>query len=127
MSEKVSDMATAAPLTGAELAEIVQTGDNVKVTYSTLKTFFQTPVTGVNAIFCGSMSLSGDVVPTTGGTGTSGAIQAGNFFYISNNGTGVLLGPDGGSVLVGYIAFARTNTPGGDMADKTKWLLISTI
>lgn len=122
---KQSDFPDGGPILGNEIQGAVQDGNNVKYSLSTLRDYFSEPVTGT-AIFCGNMDLSADVVPTTGGTGTSGAIKKGNFFYI-NIGSSVLLGPDGGPVLSGYFAFAKIDTPGGSLADKTKWILIPTI
>lgn len=77
-------------------------------------------------VYCGDWDLSLDVVPQTGGTGTSGAIAKGNFFYV-DVGAVNLTGPDGGRILTGYIAIARIDVPGINLADRTKWILIQSI
>lgn len=77
-------------------------------------------------IYCGEWDLSGGVGAMTGGTGAGGAIRKGNQFYI-DVGNVALLGPDGGPIIAGYLAQAKVNTPGTDLALKTKWILIPTI
>ena len=78
-------------------------------------------------INCGRWDLSTDVVPQTGGTGTAGAIKNGNRFYIEIGSSGGVIGPDGGPVIAGFIAEAQIDTPGINLADTDKWLLIPTI
>ena len=82
-------------------------------------------VTGT-IVYCGDWNLSLDVVPQTGGTGTAGAINKGNLFYV-DVGAVNLTGPDGGKILKGYIAMARINVPGIDLSDRTKWILLTSI
>jgi len=77
-------------------------------------------------IYCGDWDLSLDVVPQTGGTGAAGAIGKGNLFYV-DIGAVNLTGPDGGRILTGYIAIARIDVPGINLADRTKWILITSI
>lgn len=59
-----------------------------------------TPGTWIN---CGTYDASGDVFPSTGGTGTSGAIKAFNTFVLSVGGTlgGVFF--NAGSILVALV------------------------
>src|SRR5690348_13155825 len=38
---------------------------------------------GAPFVFCGNVDLSGDAFPTTGGTGSGGAIKRGNSFRVS--------------------------------------------
>lgn len=66
----------------------------------------------------GGYDASGNAWPTTGGTGTAGAIKAGNLWFVSAPGT---LG--GKSVVVGDSFFAVTNNPGQTNAN---WCVLDT-
>lgn len=57
--------------------------DNVKYpTTLAVKNYFDNRLTNV-VVDCGSWDASGGTYPTTGGTGTSGAIVKGNLFFVS--------------------------------------------
>jgi len=77
-------------------------------------------------VFCGFWDLSGNTVPTTGGTGAGGAIEAGNFFRVAVSSTS-LYGPDGSLIVKGYAALALVDTPGTDLTDETKWIIFSSL
>jgi hypothetical protein len=66
----------------------------------------------------GGYDASGNAWPTTGGTGTSGAIKTGNIWYVSAPG---VLG--GKSVVIGDSFFAVTDTPGQTNAN---WCVLDT-
>ena len=100
------------------------TGDPLRTAYNKINLNF-TELYG-SVIYCGDWDLSLDVVPQTGGTGASGAINKGNLFYI-NVGAVNLTGPDGGKILKGYLAMARIDVPGIDLSDRTKWILLTSI
>lgn len=68
---------------------------------------------GTGLVMCGNADLSSDLFPTTGGTGTSGAIKSGNVFRVSVGGS-----PGGG----GYIdpnaeIRALVDTPGQTLSN----------
>jgi hypothetical protein len=65
----------------------------------------------------GSYDASGNVFPSTGGSGTAGAIQKGDLWYIKVGGT---LG--GTSVVVGSSVRALTNSPG---QTSTNWDILN--
>lgn len=71
--------------------------------------------------FRGAYDASVDAYPSSGGTGTAGAIQAGNEWYVSVagdldvNGLGVI------TINYGAIIKALTDAPG---TDPTKWRVI---
>jgi len=71
--------------------------------------------TGVAFIFCGNADLSSDLFPTTGGTGTAGAIKKGNSFRVSVSTTGAGIG--GTIIDVNTEIIALVDTPGQTLAN----------
>ena len=70
-----------------------------------------------SAFYRGAYDASGNTYPASGGSGTSGAIQAGDLYYFSVAATSL----DGGAWPVGTIAIALVNTPG---QTTTNWRLL---
>jgi len=60
------------------------------------------------AVNCGSVDLSSDALPTTGGTGASGAIKKGNYFRVS---VGTNAGISGTDIPVNAKIEAMQNSP----------------
>jgi hypothetical protein len=115
-NKKISELANAGALTGAELIEAVQGGVNVKTTAQAIADL------GSGAsFFRGAYNASGNAYPAAGtGSGTAGAIQAGDEWYVSVSGqitarTGSMI------VEVGTILKALTNVPGQTV---TNWAVI---
>ena len=67
---------------------------------------------GVALVFCGNADLSTDLFPTTGGTGTAGAIKMGNVFRVSVAGE-----PGGYFIDVNYEIRALVDTPGQTLSN----------
>jgi hypothetical protein len=88
--------------------------DSTSVTINLIPDIVRITITGggngdVSATWrhCGNVDLSGNTYPTTGGTGTSGAIQAYNTFRVTVEGT------IGGTLIpVDAILFSLVDTPG---------------
>jgi hypothetical protein len=81
-SKKITDLTSATtPLTGTELIEVVQDGFNRKVPAANLSggSFSLTGVVRHR----GDFSLAGNVFPSTGGTGSAGAVEANNRWYVT--------------------------------------------
>jgi hypothetical protein len=86
--------------------------DNVKFpTTLAVKTLLDSRLTNV-VVDCGNWDASGGTYPTTGGTGTSGAIKKGNLFFVSVAGT---IG--GIAVNIGDSIRALVDTPGQTAAN----------
>lgn len=62
---------------------------------------------GAAYVFCGSADLTGDLFPTTGGTGASGAVKMGNSYRVSVAGS-----PSGNFINVNAEIIALVDTPG---------------
>jgi len=102
--KKISQLDAAGTLTGAELLPGVQSGGNVKVDINTVKAFVRS--------FRGDFDASSNTFPTSGGTGSGGAIAKGDEFDISVEGTlGGVLCP------VGTTIRARQDVPGNTLAN----------
>jgi hypothetical protein len=105
-NKKISELTAAGTLTGAELIEVVQGGANVKTTVAA--------ITG--AKWRGAYDASGNTFPAAGtGSGTAGAIVAGDEYYLSVAGT-----LDGGLWPIGTLVKALVDTPG---QTTTNWRL----
>lgn len=63
-------------------------------------------------IYCGAADLSSDLFPTSGGTGASGAIEAGNLFRVSVYGE-----PGGYPIDVNTEIRALVDSPGQTLAN----------
>lgn len=61
---------------------------------------------------CGNADLSGGNMPSTGGTGTGGAVARANFFYVTVGGT-----VSGLTIEPGARITAKANTPGNTLAN----------
>ena len=108
------------------MGQVIINNNDTGLTVRTALNAMFTELYGGGIVYCGDWDLSTDVVPQTGGTGTAGAIGKGNLFYV-DVGAVNLTGPDGGNILTGYIAIARIDVPGINLADRTKWILLTSI
>ncbi len=68
--------------------------------------------TGAAFVFCGNADLSSNLFPTTGGTGTAGAIKKGNVFRVSVYGE-----PGGYPIDVNAEIRALVDTPGQTLSN----------
>jgi len=113
---RISELATATALTGAELFEVVQGGLNKKITAAEV-------VGGAGGAehFRGNYDASGDAYPSSGGSGTAGAISAGDEWLVT---VGTTAGLPGG-IAIGSgdktILKAIVNSPGNTLSD---WKII---
>lgn len=115
-NKKISELPAAGALSGAELVEAVQGGVNVQTTVQAIADM------GAGAsFFRGAYDASGDTYPAAGaGSGTAGAIQAGDEWYVSVSGQ--LTARTGSMIVeVGTILKALTNVPG---QTATNWAVI---
>lgn len=71
-----------------------------------------TAPTNVVVVFCGEVSLSSNLFPTTGGTGAGGGIKKGNVFRVTAAGT-----IDGNLIPVNAEIMAKTDVPGQTYAN----------
>jgi hypothetical protein len=72
-------------------------------------------------VYCDGVSLASNLYPTTGGTGTAGAIKKGNIFRVTAAST-TLLGADGGIIPIGAMIMATQDLPG-----QTYWIQIPSV
>jgi hypothetical protein len=84
--KKISQLQEATTVDGTEYAEIVQAGQNKKVRVNLFGA-------GLTNKFRGAWDLSGDAPPTGTGSGSGGAIQEGDTWYVIEPGGTV--DPDG--------------------------------
>lgn len=153
--QKISGLPDGTTISGTELSEAVQSGGNVKFSYATLKTFFQSGLTK-SSVGLGNVDNTSDVnkpvstaqaaadlaaennaktyadglviglwddrgnfdasinaYPSSGGSGSAGAILKGDIWTISVAGTL----PTGQVVEVGDVVRALVNTPGNTQAN----------
>jgi len=110
-SDYVETRPAAAALTGAEKFAISQDGDAVQTSAQDIADLSS----GVNH-FRGAYDASGNTYPASGGSGTAGAIQAGDHWYMSVIDSGL----DGGPWVLKTILLALTDAPGQDVS---KWRL----
>jgi len=101
----LGDAARSLTFTGNASVSGSNTGDQELTDYA-LKTYVDSAVVGL-LCDCGNYDASGDVFPSSGGSGTAGAILKGNLWIISVAGT---LG--GASVTAGDQIRALCDTPG---------------
>lgn len=78
-NKKISELPAAGAITGSELVEIVQGGVNKQTTTQAVSS-------GVSQ-FRGVHDASGNTLPSTGGSGTAGALVGGDHWYISVTGS----------------------------------------
>lgn len=86
--KKTSEFDDAAPLEGDELVALVQAGENVRISL----TDFLRQIWGLSSEFvvivdCGEWDVSGNLFPTSGGTGLGGMVERGDEFKIVGDGT----------------------------------------
>lgn len=139
-NKKISELPNGAALSGGELVELVQSGSNVKVTTQQIADLAsggasdwgyiggtitdQTDLVAyveaqITAAVAGLMDLrspydaSGGAYPSSGGSGTAGAILKGDAYPISVAGTL----PTGQVVSVGDLIYALVDSPGNTQAN----------
>lgn len=99
-NKKITDLALASALSGTEPIEVVQGGANKQTTTQAIANL----ASGATSQFRGVHDASGNTLPSTGGSGTAGALVAGDEWYISVTGN---LDPGDGTgsqaVVVGTI------------------------
>lgn len=108
-SKKITELpAATTPLSGLELIEIVQDGENRQVAAANLSggSF---SLTGV-VIHRGDFSLAGNVFPSTGGTGSAGAVAANNRWRVTVA-SSTLFDENGDIIPADAMIEARVDTP----------------
>lgn len=108
-SKKITDLpAATTPLAGTELIEVVQDGFNRKVAAANLSggSFSLAGVVRHR----GDFSLAGNLFPSTGGTGSAGAVEANNRWRVSAAST-TLFDENGDVIPVDAMIEARVDTP----------------
>lgn len=105
-------------LAGVTSALSMQAGDLIIVIRSGAARII--PFTALASQRRGAHSLAGNAYPATGGSGTAGAILAGDWWYVSVTGN-LDLGSGAEAVPVKSIILALVDTPGTDPA---KWRVI---
>jgi len=122
-SKKITDLTDATtPLSGTELLEVVQDGFNRKVAAANLSggSFSLTGVVRHR----GDFSLAGNVFPSTGGTGSAGAVEANNRWRVSASST-TLFDENGDIIPANAMIEARVDTP--STTDATDWFISYTV
>jgi hypothetical protein len=122
LGKKITGLPAGGTLTGNELFESVQGGVNVKVTAQQIADFAATGgslPSGMFVLIDDNYDLSGNVLPSTGGTGPGGIIKAGNGVIVGTYGTSFTTIPVG-TFLVAKIDFPSTTS-------LTDWIAMYTI
>ena len=97
---------------GTERIVVIKGG----IAYTLPASLLVSPPANGTVVYRSAISLASNLFPTTGGTGTSGAIKKGNSFKVTTAST-TLLGPDGGIIQVGTMIMALVDTPGQTVAN----------
>lgn len=121
-SKKITELTTADPLSGLEYVEIVQDGINKKVAAANLSggSF---DLSGV-VRHRGDFSLASNVFPSTGGTGSAGAVEANNRWYVTAASTTLLdTQTPGQPIPSGMYIEAKVDTP--STTDANDWWIYS--
>lgn len=105
-SKKITELTTASSIVGDELVEVVQDGVNKKVAVSNIGGG------GGTAYWRGSYDLSVNAYPSSGGSGTAGAIQSGDEWYVSVGGDLDVTGLGVITINPGAIIKSLVDTPG---------------
>lgn len=102
--KKFTELPDADTLTGTEVIAVVQGGTSKKTTAAA--------VAFSNGHWRGAYDLSVDAYPSSGGSGTGGAIQSGDEWYVSVSGELDVTGLGVITINTGAIIKALVNTPG---------------
>lgn len=122
-SKKITELpAATTPLDGTELIEVVQNGFNKKVAAANLSggSFSLAGVVRHR----GDFSLSGNVFPSTGGTGSAGAVEANNRWRVSAAST-TLFDENGDVIPEGAMIEAIVDSP--STTDASDWFISYTV
>jgi hypothetical protein len=111
-SKKITELPAGSALSGPELFEAVQSGQNVKITATQIATFTGGGGGGGVDHWRGAYDLSVDAYPSSGGSGVAGAIQSGDEWYVSVIGDLDVTGLGVITINTGAIIKALVNTPG---------------
>lgn len=87
--------------------DIIRPNDYATTTNERVWKIANVSSSGTPMVLCGSANLTGDLFPTTGGTGISGSIKIGNTFRVSVAGA-----PSGNFINVNAEITALVDTPG---------------